>query len=178
MAYALLTERQATNTSGGVMSAGTADNSFSIGTINTKDTDDSSIASLSSNQITLATGTYRIRAQVLFGYTPALDGVHGKSILWSVTGGSVKTNKGTTTKIVGTPVVAPDVFGTANANAVSHLFGRFEVTLPSEVFAIYMAGDAGASTWYNTSTAQGAAAGSVSSGSYQNVYKIVELLKE
>jgi hypothetical protein len=178
MSYALLSYRQATSTNGGVLTSATSDNQFQNGTINTKDCDDSSIAALASNQITLATGTYRVRAQVAFGYTPALDGIHGKAVLWSVTSGTVKTNKGTTSKIVGTPVVASDLGGTANANMISHLMGRFEVTLPSEVFSIQMAGDAGATTWYNTNTAQGAPAATISSGSYQNVYKNIEILKE
>lgn len=178
MAYALLSQRQTTSTTGGVLPSATSDNQFQSGTINTKDTDDSTIATLASNQFTLATGTYRIRAWCMFGQTPALDGLHGKAVLYSITGSTVKTNKSTTTKIVGTPVVSSDLAGTANANAVSHLCGRFEVTLPSEVFAIQMAGDAGATTWYNTSTAQGSPASAVSAGSYENVYKVVELLKE
>lgn len=178
MAYALLSQRESTTANGGVLPSATSDNQFKSGTINTKDSDDSTIATLSSNQITLATGTYRIRAQVGFGMTSSLDGFHGKAILYSVTSSTVKTNKGTSTPIVGTPVVVSDLASTHNGNINSHLMGRFEVTLPSETFAIQMAGDAQTGTWYNTTTAQGAPASRVSSGSYQNVYKIVELLKE
>lgn len=178
MSYALLTHRTTTATTGGVLPSATSDNQFKAGSITTKDTDDSSIVSLSSNQMTLATGTYRIRAQVTFGVTEALNGVHGKAVLYSVTSSTVKTNKGTSTGIVGSALSAPDLSSTGSANFTCHLAGRFEVTLPSEVLAIYMAGDAASGTWYNTGTAQGAAASSVSSGSYENVYKVIELLKE
>jgi hypothetical protein len=178
MSYALLSQRTATTANGGVLTSATSDNQFQDGAITTKDCDDSSIASLSVSQITLATGTYRIQAEVMFGYTPSLDGLHGRAILWSVTSSTVKTNKGTTSKIVGTPVVASDLGGARNGNAISHLMGRFEVTLPSEVFSIQMAGDALTGTWYNTSTAQGAPATAITASSYQNVYKNVEILKE
>lgn len=178
MAYALLSQRTTTSTTGGALPSATSDNQFKAGSITTKDTDDSTIATLSSNQFTLATGTYRIRAQVCFGYTPTLDGIHGKATLYSVTSSTVKTNKGTTSQIVGTPVVASDLAGTNNGNAWSTIMGRFEVTLPSEVFAIQMAGNAQTGDWYSTGTAQGAPASNVTASSVQNVYKFIELLKE
>jgi hypothetical protein len=178
MSYALLSQRTSTTTGGGVLPSATSDNQFRSASITTKDTDESTIATLASNQLTLATGTYRIRAQVMFGTTPSLNGLHGKAVLFSVTSSTAKTNKGTSTPIVGTAMVAPDLSGTNNANFTCHIAGRFEVTLPSEVLAIQMAGNADTGTWYNTTTAQGVAASSVTAGSYQNVFKVIELLKE
>lgn len=176
MSYALLSQRAPSGGNGGILTGASADNQFQAGAITNEDSDDSGIVSLSSNQFTLQTGVYRIRGVASFGCTPALDGVGGKVILWSVSSGAIKTNKDTAVNIIGTAVKTGDP-STFNQNTQCDIMGRFEVTGSNEIFELRMAGDAGTGTWYNSTVAQGVTS-SISAGTYQEVYKLVEILME
>lgn len=61
MSYAKVSDTKAANTAGGSSSAG----AFRTRDLNTIDSDDDSIVSLSTNQISLGEGTYRVRGHTL-----------------------------------------------------------------------------------------------------------------
>lgn len=172
MSYALLLHVQTVGTDGGDLSSAGADNTFGKGTLNVEASDEDGIVSLSSSQFTLSTGIYRMRATVLAGSNNN-TATSTKCILWSATAGAPKTNANATGYIIG---VGTRTAGTAVTNLSMRMRGRFEVTAASEVFEIRMAGLSGV-TWYTNTNAQGAASG-ISSGSYDEVYKMIEILKE
>lgn len=80
--YALFIDKKASGTNGGTCTAG----SWQTRTLNTEVADTGSFASVASNEITLAAGTYRIRARA-----PALNVGNHQIRLWNVTDAAVQT---------------------------------------------------------------------------------------
>lgn len=178
MAYLLFSHRSATAASGGT-AANASDNVFSIGSINNEDSDPSSIATLTSNQITLPTGTYRVRGIITFGHAGSMLGMQGRAILYNETDNAVITNASGGQNIVSTPLVASTASATGStlANATCEIAGRFTLA-GAKAITIRIAGDANTGTWATGSGAQGAPASSITSGSYQNLFKQLEFLQE
>ena len=172
--YALLLHTATNGTNGGNLNAAGADNVFADGTLNSEASDTSGIVTLASNQFTLTTGIYRIRAFVTFG-GPNSASFSGRARLFSVTAAAVATNYDTSTPIVGTVDTGPQN-NTQNFPLV-YLEGLIQVA-GSEVFSIQMAGISSAGGgWFSQATAQGAAS-SVTAGSVGEVYKIVEIIQQ
>jgi hypothetical protein len=176
MSYALYLHEQNNGVNGGDLTAAGADNVFAKATINVEATDTAGIGSLASNEITLGAGIYRIRACITFGTIVGV-GVDARAYLYNVTDAAVVTDLNSSAKIVGHG--STQVIGGASIleNATIHLRGRFQLS-GSKALAIYMAGDASTGTWYNSATAQGAAASAITSGTHPEVYKLIKIIKE
>jgi hypothetical protein len=178
MSYALYLHQQNNGVDGGDLAAAGADNVFAKGTINVEATDTAGIGTLASNEITLGSGIYRIRALVSFGGTTA-DGysLDARAYLYNVTDAAVVTDINSSTQIVGHDCTG-FISGSSQAfNTHILLSGRFQIGA-SKAFAIYMAATPSTGTWYNETTAQGAPSSGITDGTYPEVYKIIEILKE
>lgn len=177
MPYALLGHLQNNGVAGGSLSGAGADNVFAKRTITTELVDSSGFVTLSSNEFTVPTGVYRIRAKIGFSYAGTLA-VFCKAGLYSVTGSAFKTDVGTSNEIIGTAGVYQDLSGN-RMNGWVELLGRFEVTAGTEAFAIYQAGTVngvGGATWYNNASGLGSPSSGVTSKS--EVYCLIELIQE
>lgn len=175
MNYALLQHIQNNGDDGGNL--GVADGVFYQSTINNEASDANNIVSIASNQFTIATdGVYRIRASVVAGVAGSFEG-QVRVILYDATHSSAVVNVGSTNQVIGSTVLFVD--NSVPHNVTAKLFGRFTVT-GSTAFEIRMAGDfvGSATVWSNTSTAQGNPATAIDDGAYDEIYKIIEILKE
>lgn len=113
--YILITDTKSANTSGGTFTSG----SWQTRTLNTENVDTGNNASLASNQITLAAGTYRVRITV-----PAFAVSRHKAVLYNVTSGS--------DQLIGTSSFS--AFSAA-ATTLSIITGRFTIA-SSTVFEV------------------------------------------
>lgn len=173
--YALLLHQESAGTNGGLL--GALDNAYYAGSVNTLASDsDGIIQAVSGNSFTLGLGTYRIRATVTFGQanSVSLGAVNCRAGLFSVTANAFKPYIGTVNEILGTSGRTPHWSPASANNSTIQIKGRFQVTAPSEVFSIYMAGDSSI-IWSVQNYAQGQAA---TIGSKPEIYKIIQLYKE
>ena len=111
-AYVKVSDRKSQSTAGGTFTSG----DWRTRDINTEDDDPQSIASISSNQITLPAGTYRCNI-----ICPAVNTNSHQARLRNITGN--------TTLIVGTSSYCANSAGHASTN--SSIVGRFSLTVES-----------------------------------------------
>lgn len=120
-AYILLRDEKAAGTSGGTFTSG----AWQTRTLNTEVVDTGGHCTLTSNQFTLASGTYRIRASA-----PAYNVLRHQTRLRNITDGS--TTLVGSSEYAGTENTGQSVFPTTNR---SHVSGRFTITA-SKAFEI------------------------------------------
>jgi hypothetical protein len=114
--YVKVSEVQSSGTAGGTFTSG----SYVTRVLNTKDTDTGSIATLSSNQITLPAGTYQCRISA-----PAFACSGNKAVLYNVTDSTIT--------LLGTPQFALNL---SNCNStISVIVGSFTIAT-SKTFAV------------------------------------------
>lgn len=172
--YALLQHQESAGTAGGAL--GALDNAFYPRRINALCTDaDGIIQAVSGNSFTLGIGTYRIKAAAAFGQSATTTaGSQCRAGLFSVTNNAFKTYAGSVLEIISTSGRSGD-FINRPFNSWVFLKGRFQVTLPSEVLAIYQANEVAGGTISGETGAQGWAA---SVGSKTEVYCLIQITKE
>ena len=178
--YALLAHTQNNGVPGGPLSSATADNMFAKATLNAVQSDSSTMVALASNQFTFSsTGNYQVNAVVGFGYASSFAGVSFRAGLYNVTSSAFVPNAGGAVEIIGESGVAPTVSGGPAAGTLYvNLRGRFNVSSTADAYAIYCAGDSASAVWFSSTNAQGAPAALVTTGSKNEIYKLVELIKE
>lgn len=175
-AYAFLGHTTATTVNAGTLAAA-SDNAFGKSTVNVLLSDASSFLTLSATNTWThaATGNYQIDGVVGYGYDHNMNGVSVRAGLYNVTGGSFAVNVGGSNEIISTPGVAPDPGGASTGTSFVQVQGIYTVASTSDHYGIYMAGKPGATTWFSSSFAQGAAAAGVTNGSKPEVYKQIQI---
>lgn len=107
--YAKISDTKSAGTAGGGFTSG----AWQTRTLNTEDSDSAGIASISSNQINLQAGTYRVRANA-----PGYYCAYHKAVLYNVTDAA--------DTLIGSSEYSPAV-GQDQAQSQSHICGEFTI---------------------------------------------------
>lgn len=112
LAYILITDTKSANTAGGTFTSG----SFATRTLNTEDSDAGGYATLSSNQVSLSAGTYRVRISA-----PAFAVDQHQAVLYNVTSAA--------NQLIGAPSYSFQSGGSGVTVTNSVIVGRFTIAV-------------------------------------------------